>query len=398
MRLACVDVGSTYTKGALVDDGRLVATTQCRTTLETDVREGVDACLAVLGPHDRLLACSSAGGGLRVAVWGNEELVTAEAGRRVALSSGARVVAVGSGRLGHPPEADAILLTGGTDGGDAEVLLHNARGLADQEVPVVVAGNAEVRDEAGALLGSTPHVLADNVVPRIGVLAPESARRAIRSVFLSHVIGGKGLAGLQDALLGPTPDIVLAGVEVLSRRYGDLVVVDVGGATTDVYSALVVDPEEGGLATEVVAPTALVRTVEGDLGVHWSAESTRQAAAAAGLGDVTTARAAITLALRRHAGRAVLRFGDDGKVIERSGRDLREAGLLVGSGGVLRHADPAAAVHMVREAIAPAAGGWQLPEEPRVVIDRDYVLAPLGLLALASPADADRFVDSLTSW
>lgn len=398
MRIACVDVGSTYTKATLVEDGRPVASTQHPTTLDTDVRDGVDACLAVLGRHDRVLACSSAGGGLRVAVVGNEALVTAEAGRRVALSSGARVVSVSAGRLAAPPRADAILLTGGTDGGDAEVLLHNARRLADQEIPVVVAGNAEARAEAGALLASTPHVLADNVVPRIGVLAPESARQAIRSVFLSHVIGGKGLAGLQDALLGPTPDIVLAGVEVLARRYGDLVVVDVGGATTDVYSALAVDPEEGGLATEVVAPTALERTVEGDLGVHWSAESTGEAARAAGLGDLALAGAAITLALRRHAGRAVLRVGEGGKVIERTGRDLREVGLLVGSGGALRHGDPEDAVRLVEETLAPTAGGWQLPGKARVVIDRDYVLAPLGMLALASPADVDLFADSLTTW
>jgi uncharacterized protein (TIGR01319 family) len=100
--VVCVDFGSTFTKAALVDltDGRIVASASHRTTIDTDVLDGYDACLASLFAQDAraasadVLACSSAGGGLRIAVVGNEELVTAEAGRRVALSSGGKVVAV----------------------------------------------------------------------------------------------------------------------------------------------------------------------------------------------------------------------------------------------------------------------------------------------------------------
>ena len=58
----------------------------------------------------------------------------------------------------------------------------------------MVAGNVEAQDEVAAILADVPHVLADNVVPRIGVLAPESARAAIREMFLAHVIGGKHLS------------------------------------------------------------------------------------------------------------------------------------------------------------------------------------------------------------
>jgi uncharacterized protein (TIGR01319 family) len=98
----CVDFGSTFTKAALVDlaGGRIVAAADHPTTITTDVLDGYDACLAALVAQDlraadaEVLACSSAGGGLRIAVVGNEELVTAEAGRRVALSSGGRVVEV----------------------------------------------------------------------------------------------------------------------------------------------------------------------------------------------------------------------------------------------------------------------------------------------------------------
>ena len=148
----CVDFGSTFTKAALVDlaAGRIVASASHPTTLPTpggatDVLDGYDACLAALVEQDpraaaaEVLACSSAGGGLRIAVVGNEELVTAEAGRRVALSSGGKVVAV-LAESGRPPQGggydalrrttpDVVLLTGGTDGGNAEALLAAARHL-----------------------------------------------------------------------------------------------------------------------------------------------------------------------------------------------------------------------------------------------------------------------------
>ncbi|HEX5987388.1 MAG TPA: glutamate mutase L, partial [Nocardioides sp.] len=207
--VACVDFGSTFTKAALVEvpSGRLLATAEHRTTIDTDVLDGWDACRAELAAADaraadaEVLACSSAGGGLRIAVVGNEELVTAEAGRRVALSSGGRVVHVAHGRLTRAEvtalraaRPDVLLLVGGTDGGNQEVLLESATTLAKARWrrPVVVAGNADARDDVAKLLddAGTPYVLADNVVPRIGVLAPESARAAIREMFLRHVIGG----------------------------------------------------------------------------------------------------------------------------------------------------------------------------------------------------------------
>ena len=87
--------------------------------------------------------------------------------------------------------------------------------------------------------------------------------------------------------------------------------------------------------------------------------------------------------------------GPDGRVVERTGKDLREVALLVGSGGVLRHADPAT----VTDVLAPATGrtpeGWQQPEHARVVVDRDYVLAAVGLLAERRPAAAAALARSL---
>ncbi len=447
----CVDVGSTFTKAALVDGetGELLATADHATTIPDlngrgDVLDGIDACRAELTRRHpaaavaEVLACSSAGGGLRIAVVGNEELVTAEAGRRVALSSGGKVVAVLAGGLDPgklevllSARPDVLLLVGGTDRGNSEGLVEDAAFLSrvPWHGPVVVAGDVEAQSAVSAALeiSQTPHVLADNVVPKIGVLAPGSARSAIREMFLEHVIGGKGLSARADftaMVRGATPDLVLTGVEVLAAQTGsDVVVVDIGGATTDVHSVVRLDPEDKGLSREVVATTPVTRTVEGDLGMRWSAVSTWEAGVEAGLldedlrpaavrrtadpsllpgtdaerrEDELIASAAATMALRRHAGRSRVVVGPDGRVVERTGKDLREVSLLVGSGGVLRHSDPATADRVLASLTGVSPEGWQLPERPRVVVDRDYVLAAVGLLSERRPAAAAALARSLS--
>ncbi len=462
----CVDFGSTFTKAALVDAdaGALLGTASHRTTLPDragrgDVLDGLDACRAELSrahpgvAEADVLACSSAGGGLRIGVVGSEELVTAEAGRRVALSSGGKVVAVLSRVsedaayrvLRHTTRPDVVLLTGGTDGGDQDGILRGAQRIATSgwRGPVVVAGNAEARDQVRSVLSGWPVVVTDNVVPRIGVLAPEPARRAIREMFLAHVIGGKHLSRRADftaMVRGATPDLVLTGVEVLAAQVGSgpssvlgtsgVVVVDIGGATTDVHSVVKLDPEDAGLSREVVASTPVSRTVEGDLGLRWSAESTWAAGLEAGLldddlhaaavrrtaepsflprheeeraEDELIAATAATLALRRHVGRSRVVVGPDpstgsGQVrrVERSGKDLREVALLVGSGGALRHATPGGADRIMAALTGVSPDGYQLPEHPRVVVDRDYVLAAIGLLSERHPRAAAALARSLS--
>lgn len=436
MNLAvCADVGSTYTKVAVVDldGGELVAAASHPTTVHSDVLHGLDA--AVADARARLPAgadtcrwyvCSSAGGGLRLAVVGYERLVTAQAGHRVGLSAGARVVHVAAGRLGASGVAalradrpDVVLLVGGTDGGDAQVLLHNAARLAAARlrVPVVVAGNAEARAEALAVLGArgVPAIGSDNVLPRIGELRPAPARAAVREVFLRHVIGGKRLSKgprFTAMVRGATPDVVLTAVELLAdHTEGDLLVVDVGGATTDVYSALAPDPRRAaGPDREVAGTLWRSRTVEGDLGMRWSAPGVVAAAAQERLldpkrepdlaaaadaraadpspqrGDPDTelrlATLAATVALRRHA------RGEAVGPVRRGGRDLSEVRLVIGSGGVLRHAAPAAARAVLARAVGDHEGGWAVPRAPRVAVDVDYVLAPAGLLAAEHPRAA----------
>ena len=147
--VVCVDVGSTFTKAAAIDpDGRVLAIAAHPTTSATDVLEGLDMAVERLGvgagagavPGQSVAVCSSAGGGLRLAVVGHERVISAEAARRVALSAGARVVAVCAGPLDEAgygslvqARPDVLLVVGGTDGGNSEVLLHNADVLGRRE-------------------------------------------------------------------------------------------------------------------------------------------------------------------------------------------------------------------------------------------------------------------------
>jgi uncharacterized protein (TIGR01319 family) len=437
-RILCVDFGSTFTKAALVDgdDGRLVATAAHATTIETDVMDGYQAIRSQLAGErvDEVLACSRAGGGLRLAVVGYEREVTAEAGYRVGISAGAKVVHVSSGRLDtagvsalKAARPDVLLLVGGTDGGNAEVLLHNAHRLGTARVaaPVVLAGNLDARDGAIHELASRRRtvIAVDNVLPRIGVLEPRPARSAIRDVFITHVIGGKGLSrGKEFAAMvrAATPDVVLAGVEVLAdgspgddiEGAGDVLVVDIGGATTDVYSVITPEGEDAGLRKDVVETLWRARTVEGDLGMRWNAPGVVAAAEAehlldgrddglaayadavaadpaylpepgsdADARDVRLAELAATVALRRH-GRP---SGPNA-----APRPLKEVRTVIGSGGVLRYHGRPAREQILSAATRDHAGGWRVPDTARVVVDGRYVLFAAGLLATSGDAGLHR--------
>jgi len=433
--IACLDIGSTFTKGLLVDPatGAVRAQAQTPTTALTDVMAGVDAVLASLGALSTtpVLACSSAGGGLRLAVVGYERSVTAEAGFRVGLSAGAKVVHVTSGPLDpadltalHAARPDIVLLVGGTDGGNADILLHNAHRLAASHLtlasPVVVAGNTAARDEVADILSTRgrPHLLADNVLPAIGTIAPAGARAAIRQAFLHHVIGGKRLSrDPRFAMLvrAATPDAVLRGVEVLADTAGaDVLVIDIGGATTDVYSSVTPTGEDAGVRREIVAPLHRSRTVEADLGLRWSAEGVLEAAAreqlphskdlreyavhlanepshlpgtpAERVTDLELARLCALVAIRRHA-----RAPDP----KHPARKLTDATLVLGSGGVLRHADEADARAVLDAVTADQAGGWPLPRAARTTVDTAYRLCAVGLLAEKHPGVAARVAAGL---
>jgi uncharacterized protein (TIGR01319 family) len=435
---ALVDFGSTFTKVKLVDAaGFPVASGQHRTTIETGVVDGLEAALADLAERtrlrpDRTLACSSAGGGLRMGVVGLVADLTAEAARQTALGAGARVLKVVSGGLDDGAAAgamlaarpDIVLLAGGTDGGDRDSLVRSARALAAAgvEVPVVVAGNSEAQADAVAALraGGATVFAAPNVMPGVDRICPDDARRLIRELFIEHVIGGK-LGGsaetLKQLVKMATPDAALLGVEALATTWAEsgvagaagVLAVDVGGATTDVHSwaPAIARP---GYKREMLGQTAAGRTVEADLGMRWNAPGIIDAGLAEGLLDQADAerlrpaadrraadpglipgdeveaaidrelaRLAITVALRRHAGERRLSLTPEGAVLERRGRDLTEVGLLVGTGGVLAEMSTdeleacLAAAHLGRE-------DRLLPTEVAVQIDAEATLSAAGLL------------------
>jgi uncharacterized protein (TIGR01319 family) len=413
LTILCLDVGSTWTKGVVVSAaGEVLGVAQHRTT-PPEVLDGVAAVRAALPSAQTVLACSSAGGGLRLAVVGQERLVSAEAGYRVALSAGAKVVHVTSGPLSpadvrtlRAAAPDVLLLVGGTDGGDEKVLLHNASRLAAARVavPIVLAGNAVARPAALEMLSGRKVVPAANVLPDVGELAPGPARAAIREVFLRHVIGGKGLSRgprFRRLVRTVTPDAVLSGVSRLAgvlaareEQAGAVLVVDVGGATTDVYSA--VSTVES--TDHAVALPPDRRTVEGDLGMRVSAPGVVAEAAVERLVDPGTltreaarrnhdvdlvpstvdeqevdleiARLAVVLAVRRH-----LRMVD-GQL------GPRGAGVLILSGGVFRHAPDLGAVEEgLRKHLGPVL------RDAEVRVDRHGLLGPAGLLTQAGHHD-----------
>jgi uncharacterized protein (TIGR01319 family) len=249
------------------------------------------------------------------------------------------------------------------------------------------------------------------VLPRIGVVAPEAARGAIREAFLTHVIGGKGLSrgrGFAELVRAPTPDAVLRGVEVLADVVGgDVLVVDVGGATTDVYSVITPQGEDATIHREVVGTLWHARTVEADLGMRWTAEGVVEAgdreridlsdnmiryarAVAADTGHLAStakqwaaeeelAATAAVVAVRRH--------GRPPHPSERP-RPLADVVLVVGSGGVLRHAPGDVGPRVLARVTGDHAGGWRVPESPRARVDTAYVLFAIGLLADRYPEAA----------
>ena len=241
-----VDFGSTFTKVTAVDtrSGALVGSAQYRTTVESDLMDGFSAGLRQLRASGMVaagdgvvLGCSSAGGGLRVAIVGLERDLTAEAAKQVALNSGGRIVAIltrGAGESLLPAvqqsAADLVLLVGGTDGGDEEFAVWAARSLAvgGIDCPVVFAGNTSARARVAAALdsGSITWRAAPNVLPEIGRAEVDGVQSVIREAFIEHVIKGKRLSASDrfgEIVALPTPDAVLEAVKLVARGYAKLV-------------------------------------------------------------------------------------------------------------------------------------------------------------------------------
>lgn len=386
-----------------------------------DVGVGLDAARSrlelAIGPvaPEVLLATSSAAGGLRMTVHGLTHKMTAMAAREAALGAGAVVEFQTAGKLTltdleriDEVSPGLILLAGGVEGGDAEVVLFNAGQLAKLESrPIVVyGGNSSAASAASALLAEAGFRvrLTRNVYPSVDELDIVPARHAIHDAFEEHITHAPGMARLGELVTGgilPTPGAVLVAAETLSRALGDLVVIDVGGATTDVHSVTDGSPEFAAISLEP-QPHAK-RTVEGDLGTYVNARhvlelmpeaarpvllppavpSTPEEIASA----VALARTATMTAVERHAGRLTHLYTPKGRQTAVRGRDLTACRLIIGTGGALTRLPGAESI--LAEVRSDGRGELLLPpEDAAIALDRDYVLGACGALSAHFGEDA----------
>lgn len=464
------DVGSTYTKAAAfaLKDRRFtfLGRGQSPTTLH-DVMEGArraEAAIQAQGVQfaaemKRYSSCSAAGG-LRMVALGYMPRVTAKAAKEVAMTAGARVMQVVSAEepLSFRREVlmeinpDIILLSGGTDGGDEGCALENAEMICELhgKATVIVACNkyaqravAELFDKAG--IG---YVRVPNIMPTIHELNIKPAREAIHEQFIRQITRARGLvefrAGLSDQAVVPTPGAVLLASELLAKGTyeqegaGSLILVDIGGATTDIHSALpeleklsieerglIINNEkqfsyrtvEGNLGLrvsatgipEAVGPNAVIRAMDGDYGVTPD-EALRFAQHLEDHPDYipaderekslerAMATCAINTALRRHAGH----YADTADPVmgimagTAIGRDLRRVERVLCVGGIFVHSDKQAAEEMVLRCFEDPGISLLPQEKPRIVQDRDYILYAMGVLGKYYPDAAFSFLKEYT--
>ena len=456
-----IDFGSTFTKVTAVElsNAQVLGRSQAPSTVLTDVREGllqglqslherhsvfrtVPKDLSVLDGHV-VLASSSAAGGLRIVVVGNVPGLTVEAANQAALGAGAKIVGSSSFKLTDAKSKevetlrpDMILLTGGVDGGDSETILHNARTLAHSPlaVPIVVGGNRAAVDEVvGVLKQADKEVrLVDNVMPKAGTLAVESAREAIRELFMERITHAKGLDALQGTVpvVLPTPMAVIQGVRLgadgtaAEKGWGDMLLVDVGGATTDVHSIGYGHPAGENVIAQGLAEPYAKRTVEGDLGIRFNAativarvglekltedlrrdfrnvavESEQLGAYIELIGnetgtvpqepwhlaaDAVLARTAVDLAVDRHVGRRERIVAREGETWVHSGKDMRDTHTLIGTGGVFVH-NPHATYILTQQPNFDDRVQPLRPRDPNRFLDATYQLYAVGLLSESRP-------------
>ncbi len=449
-----IDFGSTFTKVTAVDIEReeVVGTAKSFTTVDTDVMLGLGRALEMLKQNlgvdeltaERKFACSSAAGGLRMVAVGLVPKLTVEAARLAALSAGAKLVGAYAYSLtGSEIEEiiskkpDVILLAGGTDGGNLDFVVNNARVIAESplDVPVVMAGNKAAQDTVRSIFrkaGKDVRITA-NVLPGVQELNIEPSRRTIREVFLDRIIHSKGIDKAMvylDGILMPTPTAVLQAARLLADGtktepgFGDLVVVDVGGATTDVHSIGFGKPAQSNVILKGIPESYIKRTVEGDLGVRYNALSILETAGAGRLGEISglgerfieekirylstntshvpenedeialdrsMAYCAVDIAIKRHAGRLEHYYSPAGTGFVQYGKDLTGVKVVVGTGGPLVQSD--SPLSILRGVLFDPRDPLILkPREPAFYLDRSYVLYAMGLLAETHPDTALRIM------
>ena len=446
-----IDFGSTYTKLTAVDvEGeQILGTAQSYTTVQTDINDGLRNGLKLLEAKTGKLefqetfACSSAAGGLRMVASGLVPELTSEAAKLASLGAGAKIVGLYSFQMTEEDmedvaalKPDIFLLVGGTDGGNTTCIEHNAAMLASIKptFPIVIAGNRNSARKCQKLLEGCETYVCPNVMPKFGTLNIEPTQKQIREIFLNRIIQAKGLsaaAQLLSDIMMPTPSAVLQAMRLLSEGcegepgIGDLVAVDVGGATTDIYSMADGMPKVMNTVYKGLPEPFAKRTVEGDIGMRYSVHGIVEAVGADRIGkladirpervealvawlrentdsvpdgneelerlDQALASMAIETAVARHAGTIEETYTMMGLTYVQSGKDLSHVKQIVVTGGSLIHTKRTADI--AKHALySPAQPTSLRPRQADIWVDRKYILAAMGLIGTRYPQVALRIM------
>ncbi len=463
-----IDIGSTYTKQRLFKNHKLVSSSQAPTTIDhvfKGIKKGQSLMLNSMGKDseseieaDNVIASSSAAGGLRMVAIGYMTRVTAKAAKEVAMNSGSKILEILSSedpgeyksQVLQEIDPDIILLAGGTDGGNQESILENAKIIRDSGVKatVVIAGNLNAQRKVAKLLkeNGIHHIRVPNIMPTIHELKVKEAREVIHREFIKQITKAKGLKEIQQVITNdkiiPTPGSVLLATELLARGtynkkgVGNVIVVDLGGATTDVHSVIPkfeeLDDEEKGLVVTNEKQVSY-RTVEGNLGLRVSAVGIIDAVDPRSilekrelntkenlkkfenycemvegkpsyiaknddekLYDKLLAETAVELALKRHAGRIATEEDAFKGFIPGipMGRDLRPVDLIICVGGYFSHNSEKESKEIIRSALKEP-GISLLPKKPRIITDMDYILFAAGNIL---EVDKDYSMEVLTKY
>lgn len=428
LSILTIEVGSTITKVngfSRLDEGGFQHLAQgfAPTSIsDGDVGLGVDQAIQDLKTHYKgkidhpeTFVNSSAAGGLRMTVHGLTYSMTARAAREAALGAGGIVKMVTAGELDefeleeiqkiHP---NIILLAGGVDFGEKDVVLRNAEKIASLHlnVPVLYAGNIAIRKPVQSILeqAGIETRLVSNVFPDVDVLNIEPVRKVIHELFNSHIIQAPGMSRFGELThwgILPTPGAVLKAAELFAEVLGDCLIFDVGGATTDVHSVT-----QGSLEwnSRLIEPEPYAkRTVEGDLGVFVNAHNIVEMENDSRWNDnlfelvpiPTTEKQkelthwlcsrAVNTAIRRHAGVISDLYTPSGKKQIVKGKDLTAIQWVIGTGGALTLIDGG---EEILRNVCTGAGKYLLPApETKIILDREYRFSALGTLAQAYPED-----------
>lgn len=397
------------------------------TVVEGDVRIGLQDAIQDLQhnlnvekvTYQEMFAASSAAGGLKMTVHGLVFDMTARAAKEAALGAGAIVHFVTAGKLRRTDlkkiaeiSPNIILIAGGVDYGERDTALENAEKIVEMHlpIPVIYAGNIENDEEIRLIFEDTGQELyiVENVFPQIDQLNVDPTRKAIQDAFEKHIIHAPGMEHVYDIInetITPTPASVMNLSQLIYERIGDVLVLDVGGATTDVHS--VTQGTEAISKIQVQPEPLAKRTVEGDLGMYVNMEHVidiigEDALIAEGF-DVQKMRedyvaipkneeerafverlteAAVATAVKRHAGVIHYVYGPTGRGTLARGKDLSNIRFIIGTGGALTRlaAGPKILEQIVKGDKSEMA---LLPVgHPTILIDHDYIMSSLGVLAV----------------